>query len=224
MDKIEKLIMDNIASYLRKFKVLSSNIHLVKDCPRSDIWRTHIYPEYKKNRDEHYAKTSFQGGKVFKKCYDEIIPKIIDLWNSNYWIHPHLEADDIIAILIPHFSKSDNQVYILSSDTDLLSCLNSNTIFIDSKGSSWNDKSYSKKDPFLNVLYKEILGDPGDNIPKWFSGVGEKTASSILSKPIKKLDYFRKDPKALQRLAINRILVSFDFIPDIYKKDIFDLL
>ena len=69
MEKIEKLIMDNIASYLRKFKVLSSNIHLVKDCPRTDIWRTYLYPEYKKNREEHYTKTNFQGGKVFKKCY-----------------------------------------------------------------------------------------------------------------------------------------------------------
>lgn len=222
MDKIEKTIMDNFALYIRHMKLTSVNIHLIKDCPRPDIWRSFIYPEYKKNRDELYAaRPDFKGGKVFQKCYSDIIPKLIELWNCNYWSHPHLEADDIIAILSNHFSKdSSNKVYILSSDTDLLSILKPNTIFIDSKEKVWNEKSRSKTEPELNVKFKEILGDPGDNIPKWFAGIGEKTCETIINDPKRKLDFFRKDPDSFRRLALNRILVSFDFIPELYVRDI----
>ena len=86
MEKFEKMFKEHIKKYQKKFKI--DKTFLLRDCKRETIWRMAFFPEYKGTRDEAYKKNKFMGGKVFKKCYTDIIPKIL--------------CDNVIQLKMPH--------------------------------------------------------------------------------------------------------------------------
>ena len=97
-----------------------------------------------------------------------------------------IEADDIIGTLA---KKSDKNNILLSGDRDLLQLVNDNTVvWLTKKGVTeldiMDEKAIKEKYGFKpkNIIdLKALMGDASDNIPG-VSGVGEKTALSLLAK------------------------------------------
>jgi 5'-3' exonuclease len=214
--KFKKMFLQNLDEYRKKLKV--TQIIFAKDCPRKDIWRLPFFPEYKANREINYAKTEFQGGKVFKRCYTEILPELLDQPNSIYRMYQvdHLEADDIIYLLVNKYSTLYNKVYVVSSDHDLLQMVPnySNLDLVDSKMKSYREKAMPKA--IDNVFMKAILGDGSDNIPKSLDKVGDKTAEKMVVDYSLLLAKFRQQKDAFTRFATNKCLVDFSHIPQIH--------
>ena len=70
-----------------------------RDCPRINIWRCEIFPEYKANRNY----TGFEGKPFFAMAYDDDLFGQAGILKTFY--HPRLEADDCIAISVKELHK-----------------------------------------------------------------------------------------------------------------------
>ena len=213
MRKYKKLYFDTMKKFIKKFK--PNRIILARDCPRENIWRMSLFPEYKGTRDETYEKNQFMGGKVFKWTYENIIPELLkDSIYQQIKIN-HLEADDIIYLCCKKIRKKpSNVINIISSDHDLLQIIDSsfNINLYTANMKSYNNKAKGNAD-ICNFL-KAILGDSSDNIPKVFSGVGEKTAVKLYNDNKLLLTKFRKEPGTFEKYIKNRTLVDFKYIPE----------
>jgi len=213
--KFSKMFLTNIDKYIKKFNI--DKIVIAKDCPRCQIWRTSLFDKYKGNREENYKKTNFQGGKVFKRSYEEIIPDLIKKKNFKLMKCKCLEADDLIAICVKKFKKNkNNNLWVVSSDHDLLQLIDENVTLINAKMKSYNNKSYGS--PEKDVFMKVILGDKSDNIPKVFNRVGEKTALKIYDDKKLLLQKFRDNKGSFEQFCFNKLLIDFKYIPIDIKK------
>ena len=135
------------------------------------------YPEYKANRskapDDLYEQI---------RLIKEILKNGLNITES-----PGDEADDLIACLNAQKTASD-QVYVYSSDLDLLQLADQNTTIIKPGNSKIVDtyftpeKIYEKYQltPTQIIDYKGIRGYSSDNL-KGVHGVGDKTATKLLN-------------------------------------------
>ena len=82
---------------MKKLKVDNPIIGVAMDCPRKEIWRMKLFPEYKGNRGQD---DGFMGGPFFKMAYEEILApdSDVDICQSILKLD-QLEADDCIAIM-----------------------------------------------------------------------------------------------------------------------------
>tara|TARA_B100000524_G_scaffold331773_1_gene218516 strand:+ start:590 stop:1396 length:807 start_codon:yes stop_codon:yes gene_type:complete len=217
INKFEKMFIENINKYKKQFKI--DKIIYARDCPRKDIWRNHIYSDYKINRDPLYsAGSNFKGGPVFKHCYQYIIPKLISKDSIEIKI-PNLEADDIIYLCTQKIKSVNNNIYIISSDHDLLQLLdiNYNIYLYTANLKCYNEKSKGNSDK--NNFMKAVLGDTSDNIKKIIPRLGEKTAEKMYNDLPLLIDKFTQFPDSFKKYCINRFLVDFNYIPIQYIND-----
>ena len=213
LEKFEKMFIETIKKYQKKFKV--EKTYLCKDCPRSRIWRNDFYKEYKSNRDTK----EFKGGNVFKYSFEELIPKILN--NDTFLLHvDKLEGDDIIYLLTKH-EKSKSDIIIIASDHDLLQIVSSNSKVSIYEASMKNITNKARKSKDEHNFLKAVLGDPSDNIMKIEKGLGEKTALKLYNDKNLLLKKFREDKELFKKYNLNRLLVDFNYIPneleDIFK-------
>jgi 5'-3' exonuclease len=133
----------------------NTQIIISQDCPREKIWRTELYPEYKGSR-----KSTPEIGKFFQLIKNENLFQECHLV-SHIVSHPHLEADDCIALSVKHLhEKKPNQcIYIIASDKDYLQLAQENIKIIDLKFFLTNMKYEFK-------IYNQIYADYfKDNLP-----------------------------------------------------------
>ncbi len=92
--------------------------------------------------------------------------------------HKEHECDDLVFYLIDKY-HSDDEVVVLSSDTDFIQILNSYPESV----SLYNpvSKKFRENTDYDYVSWKAMVGDKADNIPG-VKGIGKKTALKILSK------------------------------------------
>jgi DNA polymerase I len=121
--------------------------------------------------------------------------------------HPYHECDDICNYYANHVHKND-EVTIISSDTDFIQSINEKTKLYNPL-----KKAYIKKPEFDYVLFKALKGDSSDNI-EGFKGVGEKTALKLCS-DIKKLNEFIDSEEKTSKLLHNKFMVKFHEIDDL---------
>jgi 5'-3' exonuclease len=211
-EKFKKMFMSTLAKIIKNCK--AEKVLFARDCPRKDIWRVPLFPNYKGDREENYKKNNFQGGPVFKKCYTDIIDPLIDNQQFYQIKIDRLEADDIIALSCKHIliNHPDTNITIISSDHDLLQLITPQITLMDAKMNSYNNKSAGSKE--LDIFLKCITGDASDCIPKVFDKVGPKTALKLYHNPDQLAKKFKENPDSLDQFALNNILVSFDNIPD----------
>ena len=121
----------------------------------------------------------------------EQLPYLYDIFNAlNIKIHKMdgFEADDIIGTISKKISDKNIDLFMYSSDKDLMQLVNENT-FLYSPGSSFkptkiyrSDDVYKKHgvmpDQFIDYL--ALLGDTSDNIPG-VKGIGSKTAVKLIN-------------------------------------------
>ena len=215
MEKFQKMFLTHIAKYQKKFNI--QRTYILKDCPRDNIWRVKLYPNYKGTRKVMYQKTQFMGGHVFKKCYSDILPLILSQTTELLYI-PQLEADDLIYMTATRLASLDTtgNINIISSDHDLLQIIDGRETI---KLYTANLKCYNHKslgDKEIDCFSKAILGDPSDNIPKVFKRLGVKTMLKLYNDPALLQSKFTENPGSFRQYCLNRTLVDFQNIPQSY--------
>jgi DNA polymerase-1 len=143
-------------------------------------FRDKLFPEYKGTR---------------AKMPEDLVPQmerirqIVDAFNIPRIELQGYEADDLLGSLAHHLAAEGYGVKIITGDRDLLQLVNER-ILVNLPGKTLADaKDFLAKDvlalfgvkPEQVVDFKALVGDKSDNIPG-VTGVGEKTAASLLEK------------------------------------------
>ena len=213
VEKFKKTFSDNIKSLQKKLQIDKSIEPIIivgKDCKREHIWRTSLFPEYKGTR---LKNDGFMGGPFFKMVYDEDL--FIKAGAKNILSHPHLEADDCIAISVKRIllEQSDSTIYIITSDKDYLQLAEPRVHLYNLAFKKLTDQKSSFQNPKCDLFCKIVMGDLSDNIASVFPKCGPKTA----------LKYFENEELFKTRLnssaefqknyELNSTLVDFNNIP-----------
>jgi DNA polymerase I len=140
-------------------------------------FRDQIFPEYKGTR---------------AKMPDDLSPQIprirqlVDAFNIPRLEMEGFEADDVLGSIARIANEQGLGVKIITGDRDLLQLVNDRTIVY----LAGDDQNYVTDEDVIRKLgvrpdqvvdYKALVGDKSDNIPG-VSGIGEKTAISLLQK------------------------------------------
>jgi DNA polymerase I len=151
-----------------------------------------------------YLAVAFDTGRTFRdqifpaykgtraKMPDDLSPQItrirqiVDAFNIPRLELEGFEADDVLGSIAHIANEQGLGVKIITGDRDLLQLVNERTIVY----LAGDDQNYVKDEDVIAKLgvrpdqvvdYKALVGDKSDNIPG-VSGVGEKTAISLLQK------------------------------------------
>lgn len=151
-----------------------SHIFLARDSGRK-TFRLEIFPEYKANRSEPPEELKPQF-KLIEELMDKM--QIPSLTLENY------EADDVIGSAVTQWKDSFEEVFIVSSDKDLMQFVDEKVKVLD----TMKEKIYGPAEVFEKmgvkpdqiVDYLSLLGDASDNIPG-VRGIGEKGAAKLLA-------------------------------------------
>ena len=201
----EKMLLD-----LQKTHKLSEFIIAI-DCSRDQIWRTSIYPEYKAGRE---TSSTFDS-EIFSHTINILLPELSKTYNLKLYYHPHLEADDIVAIFVRKADISEKKV-IITGDYDYKQLLNIKNLSIyNLKG-----QEFIVEDTKLFLETKIIMGDKSDNIPAIAKKVGPVTALKLAKDPEALDMFFLKYPGSNTQYLLNQKLISFDYIPKNYASEI----
>ena len=208
IEKFKSTFVSKIHDIEKKLKLKNTIKYVGKDCRRSEIWRTALYPDYKGTRG---SSNEFLGAPLFKMVYDEQLYEKAGV--KQILSYPSLEADDCIALTAKHIYKTepDAHIWIIASDMDYLQITNDRIHLYDLKFKNICEKSSG--DPMQDLFCKIVAGDKSDNIPSVFKKCGIKTAQ----KYFKDRDLFAKklaaDEVAKAVYKLNTTLVDFNCIP-----------
>ncbi|HBA55193.1 MAG TPA: hypothetical protein DCZ04_12280, partial [Syntrophorhabdus aromaticivorans] len=93
------------------------------------------------------------------------------------------EADDIIGTIVHSLKGRDVEIYIVTSDKDMMQLVSKNVFILDTmKGTLIGEGEVEEKfgiKPALITDYLALCGDTSDNIPG-VPGIGEKTARELV--------------------------------------------
>ncbi len=94
------------------------------------------------------------------------------------------EADDIIGTIVHSLKGRDVEIYIVTSDKDMMQLVSKDVFILDTmKGTLAGEKEVEEKfgiKPALITDYLALCGDTSDNIPG-VPGIGEKTARELVN-------------------------------------------
>ncbi|OPY78010.1 MAG: DNA polymerase I [Syntrophorhabdus sp. PtaU1.Bin153] len=94
------------------------------------------------------------------------------------------EADDIIGTIVYSLRERSVEIYIVTSDKDMMQLVSKNVFILDTmKGTLTGEKEVEEKfgiKPALITDYLALCGDTSDNIPG-VPGIGEKTARELVN-------------------------------------------
>ena len=210
MKTFRKVFVSKIREIIKKLKLVKPIIIVGLDCPRKDIWRNTHFDAYKAHRD---INGTFKGGPVFKLVHEEELFKKAGADMSLR--HPHLEADDCLALTVRNIRNvtPDSLITIITSDMDYLQLADEKTKLFNLK---YKDLTMSKncfKDKKKDLFCKIVMGDKSDGIQSIFKKCGIKTAAKCYDD----LEFFKskieKEPESKEKFEKNTLLVDFRKIP-----------
>lgn len=209
LSKFKKTFIENLQCIPKKLNIDKNSEYIFivgKDCKRENIWRNEIFSKYKANR----TYDNFMGGQFFQMVYEE---NLFQQGGANLVVkHPHLEADDCIAILVKDYiNKHPNcSINIITSDRDYLQLQeHANVNICDLTYAKLRSSGCAKDD--LNI--KIIMGDTSDNIPSVFPKCGEKTALKCCQDSAFFLKKMNNNEEYYKQYELNKKLVDFNYIP-----------
>lgn len=214
VEKYKKTFIEKIKEITKKLKLNNPVILVAADCPRKEIWRMSIYPEYKQTRDDDDKHLS---GKFFQIAYEDNL--FIKAGAGKILKHDNLEADDCIAITTKYIlDKYENsRIFIIASDMDYLQLAEERVKIYDLKFKNISEKKSSSGDSKKDLFYKILTGDKSDNILPVFPKCGKKTAETLFSLTENNLLQYLKTKggeQAIENFKKNRTLVDFNYIPE----------
>lgn len=176
------------------FKFTNFNFVVAFD-GKEKTWRHKLYTSYKQGRNKTPPDLHIQ---------KEITLEFLKSINAPYLIGKTEEADDIIASLAKKANDLNKDVFIITSDRDLLQLVNKKTTIyllknISSHIEITNNNFYDnyKLFPQQIIDYKALAGDSSDNIPG-VEGIGDKTAKLLLGS---------------NNTTVEEIFENWDFLP-----------
>lgn len=139
-----------------------------------EVFRNEIYPEYKANRDEAPESLKLQFPKIFELVKAFSIPMLA---MEGY------EADDIMGTIAR--AQKESKVVLITGDKDFCQLVSENVTLVDTmRERVTGEREVRRKygvEPGQMVDFFALVGDKVDNVPG-VAGVGEKTASALISK------------------------------------------
>jgi len=156
-----------------------THIAVVFDTPKP-TFRKKLFTSYQSQRPETAKELSGQ----FEKAR-----KVLKAFNIPLYEADGFEGDDVIGTLASQAGKETNEVVIVSGDRDILQLVDEKVkVYLPVAGLAnaklmGIEEVIEKMGVKPNQIddYKALVGDPADNY-KGVSGVGPKTAISLLSK------------------------------------------
>ncbi|MCY4378857.1 MAG: DNA polymerase I [Candidatus Dadabacteria bacterium] len=140
---------------------------------KGEVFRNEIYPEYKANRDEAPESLQLQFPKIFELVRAFSIPMLA---MEGY------EADDIIGTIAT--AQGTSKVVLVTGDKDFCQLVSENVTLVDTMRERVTGVQEVRQkygiEPGQMIDFFALVGDKVDNIPG-VAGVGEKTASSLIS-------------------------------------------
>lgn len=174
-------------------------------------FRHEAYDEYKAKRvkaDEALVKQLIKSREIFEAFG-------IPIYDS-----PGFEADDILGTIVEKLKKDKNaQIIIASGDMDTMQLVDGNKVKIYTLKKGITDTILYDEDavvarfgfpPKLLPDFKGLRGDPSDNIIG-IRGIGEKTASTLISKFGTIEDIYKKlkkSPKSFEEAGLSPRVIS----------------
>jgi len=213
VEKFTKLFLEQITNIKKKLKIHKEECKVIaaRDCPRKEIWRNELFPQYKESR---YKDDAFMGGKFFKLVYENDL--ISKAGVEHILKYDKLEADDIVAITKNYIRKKypESSIYIITNDQDYLQLSDENTKLFNLQFKNLLDNKKVFPEADKNLFYKIVLGDKSDCIPPILTGCGPKTTEKYYENKELFLKTLDKNEGAKERYELNKKLVSFSEIPD----------
>ena len=209
----EDRFLKSLPEFLKKYKISPRHIVMALDQKVKDLWRTDVYPDYKKGRT-----SLLKHQKITTACFEKsTLTNLCMKLGVQTVQHPRLEADDCIFILSKHINSSNT--IILTNDNDYLQIPVDFGRLLNLKGQSLRDRSHGS--PEIDLRVKILSGDKSDNIAPIFDRCGPKTALRIIKNP--KLLENKKGKlgdderhKLNERIKTNTTLIDFNEIPSIF--------
>jgi DNA polymerase-1 len=183
---------------------------------QAKLKRVEEYKEYKANRESPPDEL---------KSQFPLIKEFIKIANFQSFEEAGYEADDIIATMAVKYKDEFDEIYIVSSDKDLMQLVDETTFIYDTmKDKIYDiDGVFDKFGVYPNQIgdYLAMVGDVSDNIPG-VKGIGPKGASALLVQfktldniyrnisliKGKKKDYFIENEK---KAYLSRKLVALNY-------------
>jgi DNA polymerase-1 len=120
------------------------------------------------------------------------------------------EADDVIGTFVEMLKGYDVEVYIVTSDKDMMQLVTDKVFMFDTmKNLLIGEKEVGEKlgvKPSLVIDYLALCGDTSDNIPG-VSGIGEKTARELVSS-LGTIDEIYNNLEGVKKVSIREKLVE----------------
>lgn len=221
--EVEVMFRKRCGAMLREFRARIASIthtYIACDCPRSEIWRLKLDPNYKANRvDSQIAKDgNAVWGPVFRVA-DEVLSQTYE--ESSYTILkvPSAEADDCIAVCSEILvQQPDTSIHVITGDSDLYQLEKHSRITVwDRKGVPWRTR-LKEVDPTHYIEAKCYAGDSSDGIPSVGVRIGPKTALGWVTGTKRWPSDSNKINKS--RLELNRALILFSHIPETIRSQV----
>ena len=141
---------------------------------KGEVFRNEIYPEYKANRDQAPESLQLQFPKIFELVRAFSIPMLA---MEGY------EADDIIGTIAK--AQEGLKVVLVTGDKDFCQLVSEDVTLVDTMRERVTGVREVRQkygiEPGQMIDFFALVGDKVDNIPG-VAGVGEKTASALISK------------------------------------------
>jgi 5'-3' exonuclease len=220
VEKFKKTFVETLQQIPKKLSLnKNANIKIIvgKDCKRENIWRVQHFPQYKANR---VKDDDFQGGAFFKMAYDE---SLFQQGGASYILqHPHLEADDCIALAVKKGLKELPEAihYIITSDKDYLQLVEPRVAIYDLSFKNIAEQKTSRGDAKADLFCKIVMGDPSDNISSVLKSCGPVTALRCFQDRVY-FDERVKKEKAEEKYKLNTMLIDFKEIPETFVNEFY---
>ena len=191
-------------------------------CDDKDYWRKKVFPYYKAMRKKARDESSLDWNVIFESLHKfkaelrEYFPyKVIQV--------PHVEADDIIAVLCKNFPNEE--IMIVSSDKDYMQLQKYPLV---RQYNPITKKQMQCSNPAKFLLEHIIKGDSGDGIPNCLSS-DNTFVMGIRQKPIteKRIQQISStidslDENTKRNFYRNKSIIDFDEIPSDIEAQILD--
>jgi len=226
---LRHLILNTIRIINIKFREEYGRLVLVNDS-NNGYWRKLVFPFYKGNK-KRKRQNSIYDFRIIFDSLGRIKNEIRENFPYTYMEVDKCEADDIIAVLVKTYSRTE-KILIVSRDEDFLQLQKYDNVY---QYATVNKKFMKEETPQKFLIKKILIGDRSDGIPNYISDDDSYTNPNKRERRLQqnKTDFlltlsnqdeiFMNLSKDEQRRYMrNRILIDFDFIPEDLQQRIID--
>jgi 5'-3' exonuclease len=186
-----------------------TQILLIRDCPRNQVWRRNLDSSYKGNRDERDDHIPTE---IFQSVENILLPLLRSKHNYQDVQIEQTEADDIIAWIHRHMNPT-TPITVMTNDTDFLQLADDRTQLINMKAECLLRRSLGFGST-TDLLYKILIGDPSDNISRILSNKeANQLALEGADLPRTQFIEILKDKGIHDRFVSNEQLIDMRLIP-----------